>query len=232
MKPEVHSTSRERLERTRAPRNPVTVAVLGASGRLGRFVVQSLLVEGHWIRALVHRRPVNTNCSRLVLIHGDAHDPVSLLQLLTGADVVVSTLGSAEAEVADVCTAAAVNLVLTMPQLRLSRLVATTGSATREDREIGVEHPHLLARRAALMPQMSDLILDGEAQMRALASSNLAWTIIRLPRMVMDYTGRARLASAPAAPWEVVGYGAAATAIVAELFGSNWAHQAPFAVPT
>ena len=232
MKYEVHSTSKERLETTRAAGKPVTVAVLGASGRLGGFVVKSLLAEGHWIRALVHRRPVNIDHSRLVLIHGDVHDPASLLQLLTGVDVVVSTLGSAEADVPDVCTAAAANLVLTMPQLGLSRLVATTGSAAREDREVGVEHPHLFARRSVLMPQMSDLILDGEAQMRALASSNLDWTIIRLPRMTMDYTRPVRLASAPAAPWEVAGYGAAATAIVAELFGSNWVRRAPFAVAT
>lgn len=43
-----------------------SVAVLGASGRLGRLVVQSLLANGLRVEALVHRRPLELKDSGLV----------------------------------------------------------------------------------------------------------------------------------------------------------------------
>jgi hypothetical protein len=153
-----------------------TVAVLGASGRLGRLVVQSLLANGLRVKALVHRHPLELNDSGLVAVPGSVHD--------------------------------------------------------LEDFEIGSEHPYLISRRNSLMPFMSGLILDGEAQMRTLSDSDLAWTVIRLPRMLFDDRRSILLRSAPAASGETVGYAQAASAIVDELVRPQWIAQAPFAVPS
>jgi putative NADH-flavin reductase len=209
-----------------------TVAVLGASGRLGRLVVQSLLANGLRVKALVHRHPLELNDSGLVAVPGSVHDLESIRLVLEGSDAVASTLGSADAKIADVCTMASRHLVKVMREFHLTRIVATTGSAARLDFEIGSEHPYLISRRNSLMPFMSGLILDGEAQMRTLSDSDLAWTVIRLPRMLFDDRRSILLRSAPAASGETVGYAQAASAIVDELVRPQWIAQAPFAVPS
>lgn len=207
------------------------VAVLGGSGNLGRHVVRGLLDEGHQVRALVHRHTPGLTHRDLVIVHGDVHDDGAVRTLVEGASAVVSTLGSAQSPVPDICSAAIRNLIPAMRTANIARIVVTTGSAAREDREVGREHPNLLARRNMLMVHMADLILDGEEQLRLLAASGLSWTGVRLPRLLPYEHHTVRLSAEPPAPDATAGYGPAATAIVAELEAQAWPAQAPFLRP-
>jgi hypothetical protein len=141
---------------------------------------------------------------------------------------VLSALGSADAPVADVCSAAIGNLIPVMSERNIGRIVSVTGSAARADREIGSEHPHLAMRREALMRHMPDLILDGENHMRMLAASELAWTVARAPRMTEDDGRLATLRAFPPTPDATLSYQAAADAIITELLHPCWLGQAPF----
>lgn len=208
------------------------VAVLGGSGRLGRHVVGKLLEGGHQVRALVHRHALDCSHPDLATIAGDVHDADSIRVLVSGSSFIISLVGSAQSAVPDVCSAAMKNLIPAMHQSKVDRIVATTGSAAREDREIGSEHSFLLARRNALMAHMADLILDGEEQLRLLASSGLAWTGIRLPRLSPHAREVVLLSSEPPSPNATAGYEPAAAAIVAEMLQGRWQEQAPFARST
>jgi len=207
------------------------IAMLGGSGRLGRHIVESLLLHGYQIRALAHRQPLSCSQPNLTVVAGDVRDPAIVQELLQGATAVVSSLGSAQAAVPNICSTAATHLIPAMRARGIERVIATTGSAAREDREIGSEPPHLLARRGALMAHMSGLILDGEALLREFTASSLAWTVLRLPRMTFDDERAAQLASIPPAPTATIGYRAAALAIVGELLQPTWIGQAPFVAP-
>jgi nucleoside-diphosphate-sugar epimerase len=63
-----------------------TVLVTGASGRVGRQICQRLSDEGRRVRALVHRRPVDTVDEAA---HGDLLRPESLEQACAGVDAVL-----------------------------------------------------------------------------------------------------------------------------------------------
>ena len=67
------------------------VAILGATGRTGRLVVQDLLARGHQARVLV-RRAVSAPADTCAVV-GDARDPAALRSLVDGCDVVISALG-------------------------------------------------------------------------------------------------------------------------------------------
>jgi putative NADH-flavin reductase len=71
------------------------LAVLGATGRTGRRVVEYALAAGRPVRALA-RTPADLDdlaAPALTVVQGDATDPAAVARLLDGAGPVVSALG-------------------------------------------------------------------------------------------------------------------------------------------
>jgi len=64
-----------------------TVAVFGASGKIGRHVVPLLLERGLAVRALVHRTPVEA--AGVESISGSITDPEACREVVAGADAVI-----------------------------------------------------------------------------------------------------------------------------------------------
>lgn len=71
-----------------------TVAVVGATGGIGRRVVRRALDAGHRVRGLAREPTVVSPADGLQVVGGDVLDPEALGALLQGADVVVSCLGN------------------------------------------------------------------------------------------------------------------------------------------
>src|SRR6202521_71231 len=78
------------------------LAVLGATGRTGRLVVEQALAAGHTVTALV-RSPekLTTSNSNLRVVTGKATDTSDVSRALEGADAVISTLGGKGSVIAD-----------------------------------------------------------------------------------------------------------------------------------
>jgi uncharacterized protein YbjT (DUF2867 family) len=70
------------------------VAVFGASGNIGRHVVDQLLAAGHIVTAYV-RNPakLSTTHPNLIVIQGELDDPTGVAGAVDGADAVISALG-------------------------------------------------------------------------------------------------------------------------------------------
>lgn len=70
------------------------VTVFGATGGIGRLVVQQLLDQGHHVTALT-RTPGKLNLTHphLDLITGQLSDRTAVQQAVVGADAVISALG-------------------------------------------------------------------------------------------------------------------------------------------
>lgn len=74
---------------------PQTLAVLGATGRTGRRVVEYALSAGDAVRALA-RDPAaldDLRDPRLTVVGGEAENPDAVVRLVDGADAVISALG-------------------------------------------------------------------------------------------------------------------------------------------
>ena len=209
-----------------------TVAVLGSSGRLGRHVVAELLQRGSCVRALIHRNNPFDQDARLAVVTGDVHDASAIASAIDCVDAVIATLGSAEALVKDVSSAAMQHLIPVMLSFGIRRIVSVTGSAARLDVEIGCEHPYHQARREWMMQHNPELVLDGEHHWRLLRNSGLDWTVVRAPRMVDGPgAGGCRLVAEPPPPSSVLPYRAVAATIVDQLASRSWLGRAPFASP-
>jgi len=72
----------------------MNLVVLGATGRIGRLVVEQALAAGHTVTALV-RSPekLAVRDPNLHVVTGQATDPTALARVLDRADALISTLG-------------------------------------------------------------------------------------------------------------------------------------------
>jgi putative NADH-flavin reductase len=77
------------------PIDPRTIAVLGATGRTGRRVVEYALADGVTVRALARAPEMLADLAhqRLHVVEGDAEDASAIARLVDGADAVISAIG-------------------------------------------------------------------------------------------------------------------------------------------
>lgn len=76
------------------------VAVIGATGRTGRQLVEQALGRGHRVTVLCRdpARFTDGVADRVRVVVGEATDPAAVRELLAGTDAVLSTLGPTSKE--------------------------------------------------------------------------------------------------------------------------------------
>ena len=157
------------------------IAVLGATGRTGRLVVDELLRRGHEVVALVRDPAAAGLPAAAATVTGDARDPAALAQLVDGAQAVVSALGPRKGDKTlhrDVSG----RLVEAMRSAGTRRFVGISGAGvdvpgdrkSRRDRVVSA----LLQRIGGSMVQ------DKAVEQQLWAGSGLDWTLVRPPRIV------------------------------------------------
>jgi uncharacterized protein YbjT (DUF2867 family) len=145
----------------------MNLAVLGATGRTGRLVVEQALAAGHTVTALV-RSPekLTTGNANLRMVTGQATDTSAVSRALEGADAVIITLGGGSV-IADSTPA----IVAAARQSGVSRVVVLSSFAVERDRVNAVSR---LLSGLVIGP----VIKDHSAGEKVLRQSDLDWTIV------------------------------------------------------
>lgn len=154
------------------------LAILGATGRTGRLVLEQALARGDEVRALV-REPTKLNLShpRLTVVQGDAMNATAISGIVEGMDAVVSALGVTGSGAA-LCATAARHVVAA----QVKRYVSVSGA--------GVTLPTDEKRWADkaiswLVKTLQPAVFHDKVQEHeVLAGSAVGWTLLRAPRLV------------------------------------------------
>jgi putative NADH-flavin reductase len=165
------------------PKINKTIALLGATGMVGGFILQQALVQGYDIRALV-RTPAKLDAlkNQITIIKGNARDLSSIQELLQGSDIVISALGPVKADgdaAKNISTIATGHIIQVMQQQNIERYILVSGAAVAmpgDDRS-------LIGWIIKIMAQMtlSDTVRDKEAEYKLLEESAIQWTLVRCP---------------------------------------------------
>jgi len=156
----------------------IKIAVIGGTGKAGKYLLKQIAGQGLKIKALVRdaRKLEENNVIEKVI--GDVRNYESVYNLLKGCDVVISTLGQTKGE-DPVFSLAAKNIVRAMEALQVKRYIVLTGLTleTQSDKKgFQTKMKSLLMRFL-----FRKIILDKQAEYRILQDSELNWTIVRVP---------------------------------------------------
>ncbi len=166
-----------------AAKKGVTIALLGATGMVGSYVLSEALSLGYDIRALA-RTPekLDTLKDRITIIQGDARDAAAIDALIEGSGIVISALGpvKADGKGAMMISTTATGLIIdAMGTHNIQRYIVVSGAAVEmpgDDRNL----TGWLVEQSATIA-LHDTLKDKQAEYRLLADSPVLWTLVRCP---------------------------------------------------
>ena len=157
------------------------VAVLGGNGPTGRLLIGQLVDAGHTVTALTrHPDQLGLAGAAVTVIGGDATKDADVVRALTGAEAVVSVLGTKYSkEPITLYSASATAIITAMAGQGITRLVATSSGATSpwQDANGSWFERHLVMR---ILDKVGRTLYDDMRRMEAIiAATDLDWTIMR-----------------------------------------------------
>lgn len=192
------------------------IAVVGATGRTGRLVVEQALARGYGVTALA-RRPQQSlpPDRRLSSLTVDVLDRERVIEGLYGVDTVISALGIGTSREPTVTySEGTANLLYAMGKQGINRIVVISAAP------VGPQQDHAFFERHVVMPILERFFGATYQDMRRmealLADSDAAWTSLRPPRLLdKPPTGNYRLsASRPPPKARTLTYADLATALL------------------
>lgn len=203
------------------------ITVFGATGRVGRIVVELLLERGYNVIAAVHGHNSLSRHDHMVTRVVDIYDMASVAEALRGSSVVISALGSWGTKRKDILTVGMTNIIPAMEKMNIRRIVSLTGADARATNDrLGLIHrlTHL-----GLGIVAAKILRDGERHIELLESSPLQYTVIRSPIMCSrDKVGYGVLSLHRPLPWQQISYQYVAEAMVRSIESDEWVRQAPY----
>jgi putative NADH-flavin reductase len=203
----------------------MNVTIFGATGNVGRLLVEYALADGHSVTAFVHNHHNFTEGSSLQIIKGDAASPDDVAAAITNSDAVISALSSWGTKDKNTLSSAMKAIIPVLQDTPTRRIISLTGADARVDSDAsGMTHKisHFILGVVA-----GKVLRDGEQHIQLLQESGLDWTVIRSPIMTNSPSEVYSLSDQRPLPWQTVSRRAVARAMINELASSH-SQQAPF----
>jgi putative NADH-flavin reductase len=147
------------------------LAVFGATGHVGRHLVDQALAAGHEVTALVRdpaRLPARVG---LTVVPGAVQDADAVARTVRGADAVLSALGTRKLWSVTVCTDGMRAVLPAMKEHGVRRLVAVGCYGTGEDRRKDLYY-------YVMSLAIRQLMLDKNRQDALIRAADDEWTIV------------------------------------------------------
>jgi putative NADH-flavin reductase len=156
------------------------VTVFGASGAIGRLVVQRLLDDGHQVTALV-RTPAKLTLTHphLTVVPGQLSDRDAVEQAVTGAEAVISALGPSlkRSVTGTLLTDGTRTIVQAMEEQKITRFVGLATPSLADPRDRPRWKHTVLPVAAGLM--FPDALAELKGMTKAVTDSGVDYTVAR-----------------------------------------------------
>lgn len=208
-------------------KNNTQVTVFGATGNVGRMVVDALLKSNYTVVAFVRGTSDFPTHPELTIVQGDIYEPLTVARALEGSTVAISTLGSWGTPRKDILTTGMTAIIPVMHKAGIRRIISLTGADARATGDkLGGIHKLM---HAALLVMAPKIVRDGEQHIALLEKSGLDWTVIRSPVMSgASSVGRGILSAYRPLPWQRISRRFVVRAIVASIDEPEWIKKAPY----
>lgn len=167
-------------------KNTINIAVLGGTGKSGKYLVDQLIKLGYHFKLLV-RNPdsftIQNPCVKVV--HGDVNDFDTVVTLLKGCDAVISTIGIGVPQSAHtIFRTSSHNIVKAMKQLGLQRYIVITG--LNVNTELDKKSPKTQIATNWMYENYPESTINKQEEYEFLLESDIDFTLIRLPTILLN----------------------------------------------
>lgn len=155
------------------------IAVIGGTGKAGKYLVNELISRGYNIKVLL--RDFNKLALKSPLIEkmkGDVRNYDDVYSLLNGCSALISTLGQSGGE-KPVFRVATANIIRALNSRNINRYIAVTGLTLDTPSDKKSFRTKLLSKVVKL--SFPAIIADKQKEYEILLGSNVEWTLVRLP---------------------------------------------------
>lgn len=158
------------------------IAVIGGTGKAGKYLVQHLLEKGYSIKLLL-RYPENFIIKNplIEIVKGDARDYDSIDRLTKDCKAIISTVGQPVGE-ASVFSNVTKNIIKAMNQNGVKRYIATTG--LNVDTPFDKKNERVKMGTEWMYQNYPKTTTDKQVEYEILAECILDWTLVRLPLII------------------------------------------------
>ncbi|MCJ8155627.1 NAD(P)H-binding protein [Chryseobacterium sp. SSA4.19] len=156
--------------------NTHTIAVIGGTGKSGKYLVQNLLNNNYSVKLLL-RNPENFTFEHplIKIVKGDARDGASINHVLKDCDIVISTIGQPIGE-KSIFSDATKNIIASMNTYGIKRYIVTTG--LHVDTPFDNKNEQVKMATEWMYHNYPKTTRDKQIEYELLTESNLDWTFL------------------------------------------------------
>ncbi|MFB9761699.1 SDR family oxidoreductase [Ectobacillus funiculus] len=203
-----------------------TIAIIGGTGKAGRFLAETAIKKGYKVRMLV-RNPEKVLIANknIELIKGDAQSSESIVSLLKGCEAVVNTFGQPNRE-APLYSEVTKLVIATMSKMGIKRYIGVTGGSL----DVYGDKKSLANRFGAIVFRVmyAEMIQDKKKELALLQESGIDWTLVRLPFVFEKSGNKAIKESLYDMPGLTITNRDIADFLINEISDSKYLRQTPF----
>lgn len=155
-----------------------TVAILGGTGKAGKYIVNALLAAGYHLKLLVKDPEFHSSEHNIEFVGGNAKDYDAVYHLLFGCDFVVSAVGQRTGETG-VFSQSTTNILKAMKEFNIMKYISLTG--LNVDTVADQKGPATAFGTAWMKENYPLSTADKQVEYDHLLRSTVSWTLIRLP---------------------------------------------------
>jgi len=202
------------------------LAILGGTGKSGKYLVKQALREGFHVRLLL-RNPERFTLAnpQVELVRGDARDFESVKSLTTGCDAVISTLGQPRGE-ASIFSQATRNVIRAMDEANINRYILITG--LNVDAPSDKKSTRTTMATDWMKSNYSETTHDKQVEFHLLSASNVDWTMVRLPLIEQTDNIRGVVVSLEDCPGDHISSADLANFLLQQVSDTSYIRKAPF----
>lgn len=210
----------------------MTIAVIGGTGKSGKYLVKQLLNQGFHFKALI-RNPENFEIKNLLIeiVKGDAGEYKSVRSLVEGCKAVISTLGLGQlVSEKSIFSKATKNVIQAMNECNINRYILTTG--LNVDTPFDKKSSKTKLATDWMKTNYPETAADKQTEYNILSETNLDWTLVRLPLIEQTDVKSEINMSLEDCPGDKISAASLAHFLIRQLTDNAFVNKSPFIANT
>lgn len=161
-------------------KNTSKIAIIGGTGKAGRYLVETLLNKGHHLKILVRTlKNHKIEHPSLEVVYGDVRNYDTVRTVTEGCSAVLSTLGGSPLSEPTVFSKATKNILRAMSVHQIKRYIVVAG--LNVNTTFDKKGPKTQAGTDWMYANFPESTKDRQYEYDLLRQSAVDWTLIRLP---------------------------------------------------